>query len=186
MRATAQIEADAPHRPCWDDTSDENLQTERGHRAGSTALILPARLPTSSVHEAFRVRLGKSVNACIWGTRVAGRDSQRRLAQGGAVSARFEELERSFRRGIYPENPRTCCSRVAGLYPGTQSTTKHSSKRTRRSVSNLSVARWPAPGLDDAWLSESCLPLELHRTLRDLPPCFRTDLCWEIPVYRHL
>jgi hypothetical protein len=22
---------------------------------------------------------------------------------------------------------------------------------------------WPAPGLDDAWLSESCLPLELHR-----------------------
>jgi hypothetical protein len=24
-------------------------------------------------------------------------------------------------------------------------------------------AMWPAPGLDDAWLSESCLPLELHR-----------------------
>jgi hypothetical protein len=22
---------------------------------------------------------------------------------------------------------------------------------------------WPAPGLDDTWLSESCLPLELHR-----------------------
>jgi type III restriction enzyme len=25
------------------------------------------------------------------------------------------------------------------------------------------VEIWPAPGLDDAWLSESCLPLELHR-----------------------
>ena len=25
------------------------------------------------------------------------------------------------------------------------------------------LAVWPAPGLDDAWLSESCLPLELHR-----------------------
>jgi hypothetical protein len=25
------------------------------------------------------------------------------------------------------------------------------------------AVNWPAPGLDDAWLSESCLPLELHR-----------------------
>jgi hypothetical protein len=24
-------------------------------------------------------------------------------------------------------------------------------------------SKWPAPGLDDTWLSESCLPLELHR-----------------------
>jgi hypothetical protein len=26
-----------------------------------------------------------------------------------------------------------------------------------------SCKTWPAPGLDDTWLSESCLPLELHR-----------------------
>jgi hypothetical protein len=28
---------------------------------------------------------------------------------------------------------------------------------------DLTPGVWPAPGLDDAWLSESCLPLELHR-----------------------
>jgi hypothetical protein len=32
-----------------------------------------------------------------------------------------------------------------------------------RSIVSVYLTTWPAPGLDDTDLSESCLPLELHR-----------------------